>query len=164
MEEFSYPIQPDSSKHILIRGDNHFVITTIQALELLKEKSPRHFALVTKHIGIIEPIDIQTRIHIMENPPRCQVANSTLNAGLVRYAGALAHEAHHAKLYHDGILLPEQEEEALCEQVQIEAINAVCQFSFEELVDDHKELILFRCCMTKSGFRADKKCGKRRLQ
>jgi hypothetical protein len=90
---FTTPIQ--------IRGDAACQSDTLAALQLLSAKAPTHYATITQYIGIIECASQGSGIYAYDNPPLYLVGDATRNAGTVWYAGTIAHDAGHSKLYHD---------------------------------------------------------------
>ena len=90
---FTTPIQ--------IRGDAACQSDTMAALQLLSAKAPTHYATVTQYIGIIQCASQGSGMYAYDNPPLYLVGDVTRNAGTVWYAGTIAHDAGHSKLYHD---------------------------------------------------------------
>lgn len=90
---FTTPIQ--------IRGDAKCQSDTLAALQLLSTKAPTHYATIIQYIGIIQCVSQGSGIYAYDNPPLYLVGDATRNAGTVWYAGTIAHDAGHSKLYHD---------------------------------------------------------------
>lgn len=96
----SIPSFPQTST-ITVKGDNACVLETEQALGLLREKAPVHYDIITKYIGVIECSDRGSGMYAWEEPPRYQVGKPTRDAGVIWYAGTIAHDSCHSKQYHD---------------------------------------------------------------
>lgn len=86
---------------ITIRGNESCVTSTLKALKLLSDNAPTHYAVVTQNISIIECAPSGSGMYAYEDQPRYVVGDATRNAGLIWYAGTIAHDAGHSKLYHD---------------------------------------------------------------
>jgi len=125
---FTTPIQ--------IKGTDACQTDTLAALKLLSTSAPTHYATVTKYIGIIECVTQGSGIYAYEVPPRYVVGDATRTAGTVWYAGTIAHDAGHSKLYHDYLAShPKQEvpddvwtgqsAEATCLQAQYDALSKI---------------------------------------
>jgi hypothetical protein len=121
---------------ITIRGDAACQATTLSALKLLHDQAPTHYATVTTYMGIIECLPQGSGMYAYENPPRYVVGDATRNAGTVWYAGTIAHDAGHSKLYHDylsahpGQAVPNdvwtgQSAEAACLDAQYDALSKI---------------------------------------
>jgi len=86
---------------VAIRGHEAFVRATVEALELLKAKTPDVYALVQKHIGDIvsgKPSGVFTSM--LGFGPTVVVMGPLFSEGsVIEYAGALAHETYHCELY-----------------------------------------------------------------
>jgi len=86
---------------VTIRGNDEFIGSTIEALELLKEKAPEAHELVLKYIGEIvsvKPSGVFTDM-LKLGPTFVFIGSSYSEGPAVEYAGALAHEAYHCELY-----------------------------------------------------------------
>jgi len=90
---------------IQIVGDAACQTSTQAALRLLGDKAPTHYAIVKAYVGIIECTSQGSGMYAYENPPRYLVGDATINAGTIWYAGTIAHDAGHSKLYNDYKLL-----------------------------------------------------------
>lgn len=86
---------------IQIKGNSSCKSDTLSALRLLHDKAVMHYSVVTKYISIIECVSKGSGMYAYENPPRYVVGDATRNAGTIWYAGTIAHDAGHSKLYHD---------------------------------------------------------------
>jgi hypothetical protein len=95
------PPAPAFTTTIQIKGDASCQSSTLAALKLLSEKAPAHYATATTYISIIECASQGSGVYAYENPPRYLVGDATRSAGTVWYAGTIAHDAGHSKLYHD---------------------------------------------------------------
>jgi hypothetical protein len=96
------PVPPSTfTTPITIKGDANCQSSTLTALKLLSDKAPAHYKTVTTYISVIECIAQGSGIYAYEIPPRYVVGDATRNAGTVWYAGTIAHDAGHSKLYHD---------------------------------------------------------------
>lgn len=129
----SKPLGPFEIKII---GDDDCVSKTNQALDLLRNKAKSHYDTIVKYVGIIECTESQSGMHVWENPPRYQVGKATINAGIIWYAGTIAHDACHSKQYHDYLLnnpsssVPSdvytgRNAEAQCLAVQYDALSKI---------------------------------------
>lgn len=121
---------------IKINGDQDCLEKTQLALELLRDKAPNHYANIIKYIGIVECADDGSGMFAQENPPRYRVGKATISAGTVWYAGTIAHDANHSRLYHDYLsahptqLVPfeiwtGESAEAQCLDVQYDALSKI---------------------------------------
>lgn len=86
---------------IQIKGDAACKSSTLDALKLLNDSAPTHYATAIKYIGIIECAPQGSGMFAAENPPRQLVGDNARSAGAVWYAGGIVHESCHSKLYHD---------------------------------------------------------------
>jgi len=86
---------------IAIVGDGTCKYKTNQALDLLRNKARIHYETVTYHVGVIECVDQGSGIYVRETPPRALVGKQIIDAGTIWYAGGMAHESCHSKLYSD---------------------------------------------------------------
>lgn len=83
---------------ITIYGPKNFIDFTIETLDLLKEKHPETFTLIEQYISIVcfskfTMIDVKKRL--------CLMGHTVLYQSKIRYAGDLAHEVFHCKLYNE---------------------------------------------------------------
>ena len=87
---------------VVVRGDDAFVRATIEALELLKAKTPDVYALLERHIGDIvsgKPSGVVV-IGLARFPTTLVVMGPAYSQrSMVKNAGALAHETYHCELY-----------------------------------------------------------------
>jgi len=87
---------------VAIRGDEAFIRATVEALELLKSKTPDVYALVQMHIGDVvagKPSGVLTSA-LRHLPTTMLTMGPSYSEGSpVEYAGALAHEIYHCELY-----------------------------------------------------------------
>jgi hypothetical protein len=86
---------------ISIKGNEACQNDTLAALRLLAEQAPNHYATVTTYVGVIECVAQGSGMAAYENPPRYLAGDATRTAGTLWYAGTIAHDAGHSKLYHD---------------------------------------------------------------
>lgn len=82
-------------------GDNKCIEDVNQALALLKAKATVHFEVVVEYLGTIECVSDNSDIFDYDKPARVKFAQLTLDEGVFWLAGAIAHEACHAKQYND---------------------------------------------------------------
>lgn len=108
-----------------IIGDDRFKRRTLYALNLLRTKAPDKYHAVIIHVPIVESVYYGSGIIPAENPPRFRVGMRTSNANLNWYAGALAHEACHVKLYTEGKKYYGYEGEKACSEYQAEALQQI---------------------------------------
>ncbi len=87
---------------VTARGDDAFVRATVEALELLKAKTPDVYALLEKHIETVisgKPSGVFAW-GLARYPATIMLMGPAYAKGsVVEYAGALAHEAYHCELY-----------------------------------------------------------------
>ena len=93
--------KPAFTTSISIDGDAACQKDTLAALDLLAEKAPSHYATVTKYVGVIKCVVEGSGMEAYLNPPRYLAGDATRNAGTLWYAGTIAHDAGHSKLYND---------------------------------------------------------------
>lgn len=92
---------PAFTTTIQIKGDAACQSTTMEALKLLSVSAPSHYSTVTSYVSVIECAAQGSGMFAYESPPRYLVGDATRNAGTVWYAGTIAHDAGHSKLYHN---------------------------------------------------------------
>lgn len=95
------PVQPVFTTPISIEGDDKCHSDTLAALSLLADKAPAHYATVTKYVGIIRCVTQGSGMAAYNDPPLYMVGDATRTSGTLWYAGTIAHDAGHSKLYHD---------------------------------------------------------------
>jgi hypothetical protein len=83
-----------------IQGTASFVKQVVTALTLLKTKSPGAYHLVTAHIGLIKQAR-HTGMAADATPPTFALNGRTAFYSVTWCAASIAHDACHAKLYHD---------------------------------------------------------------
>lgn len=93
--------KPAFTTPISIDGDATCQKDTLAALDLLAEKAPSHYATVTKYVGVIKCVTQGSGMEAYLSPPRYLAGEATRNAGTLWYAGTIAHDAGHSKLYND---------------------------------------------------------------
>ncbi|MEI6462526.1 MAG: hypothetical protein WCO33_02550 [bacterium] len=93
VDTFSSPIE--------IIGDDDCENDTLNALKLLSAKAPDTYRNVVKSIGIIECAPSGSAMYADETPSRFVVGDNTRTYSIIWYAGSIAHDAFHSKLYHD---------------------------------------------------------------
>lgn len=108
---------------IEIVGDAACQNDTAQALDLLKSRAETHYNVIIQYIGIIECINQGSGMWAWEEPPRYKVGDATRGGGTLWYAGTIAHDACHSKLYHDGKTWTGEQAEAECVNVQYDALE-----------------------------------------
>ncbi|MCK4734408.1 MAG: hypothetical protein KAT65_18275 [Methanophagales archaeon] len=86
--------------NITIEGDDDFQQKTKAALSLIEEKDPDAYELIRKYIGTIAPGNA-SGMKAYDNPPKYVVGERTYNSDTIWYAGTIAHDAYHSKLYDD---------------------------------------------------------------
>jgi len=83
-----------------IQGTATFEQQVIAALTFLKTKSPEAYHLVTTHIGLIKQAQ-HTGMAAYARPPTFELSERTAFYSLTWCAASIAHDAFHAKLYHE---------------------------------------------------------------
>jgi hypothetical protein len=83
---------------IQLLGNTAFRARTLEALQLLS--SCADFAVVEHHLVLIKQ-GVRSGMKAWTKPPAFIVGTATWQHSTVWYAGVLAHEAYHSKLYHD---------------------------------------------------------------
>ena len=83
-----------------IQGTATFEQQVVAALTLLKTKSPRAYHVVTTHIGLIKQAK-HTGMAVYATPPTFALNGRTAFYSVTWCAAGIAHDAFHAKLYHD---------------------------------------------------------------
>ena len=86
---------------IFIVGDYSCKNKTNQALELLQSKAKNHYEIITTYVGIIECVDEGSGMLVWDTPPRFLAGKETVDKGTIWYAGTIAHDSCHSKLYSD---------------------------------------------------------------
>jgi hypothetical protein len=83
-----------------IQGTATFETQVVAALTLLKTKSPGTYHLVTTHIGLIKQAR-HTGMAAYLTPPTFELNERTAFYSVTWCAAGIAHDAFHAKLYHE---------------------------------------------------------------
>jgi len=89
------------SLDIPIKGDASCSLQTGQALTLLKSRDPSDYRNITRYIRLIECRDAGSGMYAWEEPPRFAAGRATRDAGILWYAGAIAHDSCHSREYHE---------------------------------------------------------------
>ena len=127
----TYPLNPrvqtpenitNSEKGLNIIGDTSCQEQTSSAINLLKNKSPRDYQKVLKHLGTIECINSGSVVYPWQNPPLFRVGRETSNAGIFWYASVLVHETCHIELYSKGLAWKGEGPEKTCLEIQYDAL------------------------------------------
>lgn len=92
---------PNFLGNITIEGDEDCISKTQEALKLLQDKAVVHYSVINKYVGVIECTESGSGMDVWAKPPKYQVGKPTRDAGTIWYAGTIAHDACHSKLYHD---------------------------------------------------------------
>ena len=82
-----------------MRGGAEFIRATRAALELLQSHS--RFVEVQRYVAMIKQ-GRRSGMHAAAKKPAFVVGKRTWSHSPLWYAGAIAHDAYHSKLYHDG--------------------------------------------------------------
>ena len=88
--------------HIPIRGTKEFKEHVVAALGLLKTRSPGGYTLVTNYIGAFEQ-SAHTGMAPWDNPPTSYLHDKFSWESAEDFAGGIAHESYHSKLYYDAL-------------------------------------------------------------
>jgi hypothetical protein len=91
--------QPPS--HIQVEGDSAFTAETNKALKLLAKT--KEYSEITHNIGKIKEFD-KSGMNVYGEVPTFQVGKATWEGDPVWYAGTIAHDSYHAKLYNEAKL------------------------------------------------------------
>ncbi len=83
---------------IEIRGDDEFLLRSREALALLRSTS--QFVLIQAHLGAIHQ-GRRSGMKAWAKRPTFIVGKATWQHSSIWYAGAIAHDSYHAKLYRD---------------------------------------------------------------
>ncbi|MCX6694732.1 MAG: hypothetical protein NTU61_00330 [Candidatus Altiarchaeota archaeon] len=95
--ETTTTLQP-LAKNISVEGSSDFTSKTNNALNLLQNSS--EYPIIAAHIGKIKEYD-RSGMNVSGNVPTFQVGSQTWNSYTMWYAGAIAHDSYHSKLYSD---------------------------------------------------------------
>jgi hypothetical protein len=82
-----------------IEGGAAFIERTEEALELLR--ATPHYADIRRYVAVIKQ-GPRSGMHAHARRPTFVVGKRTWSHSPLWYAGAIAHDAHHSKLYQDG--------------------------------------------------------------
>lgn len=85
---------------IEIYGSMNFVRRVADALELLRDNSPKSFAVIQQYMGRIQE-NSRSGMRAYADPPTFDFSMTSAGYSLTWCAGAIAHDAYHSKLYHD---------------------------------------------------------------
>ncbi|MCL1806115.1 MAG: S-layer homology domain-containing protein [Oscillospiraceae bacterium] len=133
--------------NILLDGGDLFTQNTQAALELIQEKSPSGWELVTSYIGCIQQGE-SSGMWAFLTPPTFVVGNATYTSSTTWYASSIVHDAHHSKQYHDHLAVhgsvPNEvwtgyDAEMQCLAVQIAFLEEIGAPQYE--IDHAKSLI-----------------------
>jgi hypothetical protein len=83
---------------IKVRGNSEFLLRTREALTLLQALA--QFEVIQGHLGLIRQ-GRRSGMKAWAEKPTFIVGKATWRHSPLWYAGAIAHDAYHAKLYHD---------------------------------------------------------------
>src|SRR5262245_28453560 len=83
-----------------IQGTATFEKQVVAALTLLKTQAPRAYHMVTTHIGLIKQAQ-HTGMAAYAMPPTLELNGRTAFYSVTWCAAGIAHDAFHAKLYHE---------------------------------------------------------------
>jgi len=87
-------------KKIEIKGSKKFKNQVTKALELLKEKTPEAYQIVTEYVRRIEQ-GKHSGMWAYKKPPTYEMADETTFYSVTWCAGSIAHDSLHSKFYHD---------------------------------------------------------------
>ncbi len=85
---------------MIIIGNEKCRQDTEAALELIRDKAPKHFEVVSEYIKIIECVPKGSGMRAWEVMPRFMVGDVVREAGTLEFAGDVVHDANHSRLYH----------------------------------------------------------------
>lgn len=85
---------------IKIQGSSDFTNKTEKALRLLELRSPNSSTIINRYIGMIKQ-NSYSGMAAYANPPTFLVGDATANSSETWYAGCIAHDSYHSKLYND---------------------------------------------------------------
>lgn len=95
-EETTTTTQPLIAKNVLIEGSSGFTSETNKALNLLKNSS--EYPAITQYLDRIKEYD-KSGMNVYSDVPTFQVGQPTWNSSTMWYAGTIAHDSYHSKLY-----------------------------------------------------------------
>jgi len=114
-----------------VTGSARFREQVVNALVLLRGKSPSAYEIVTNHVRVIRQAR-RSGMHLDLSAPTFELANPTAYYSLTWCAGSIAHDSMHSKIYHDyrkahdGALPPdarslqiEEEKNCIAHQLQV---------------------------------------------
>lgn len=117
---------------ISIIGSAAFIARTVEALELLGQTA--YYAEIQRYVAVIKQ-GRRSGMHANARRPTFVVGRRTWSHSALWYAGAIAHDAFHSRLYHDGKAAAGGEPpadcwtgkdaERKCLAFQIEVLNAL---------------------------------------
>ena len=126
----------ESEGQVEIVGAREFKAQVKKALELLRGKAPEAYGVVVEYVKRIEQTQ-RSGMRANKEPPTLEMADRTTFYSLTWCAGSIAHEAYHAKLYHDykrehpeGVSVPRQvwigeDAERICIRHQVEVLKGI---------------------------------------
>ena len=91
---------PSEFDHIPIEGSRPFRIDVVEALKLLKQRSPESYSTVTNYIGAFVQSP-HTGMAAWADPPISFLHDRWSWQSIESYAAGITHESFHSKLYHD---------------------------------------------------------------
>ena len=118
-----------------VTGSTRFREQVVNALVLLRDKSPEAYGIITNYLGVIK----QARRSGMRSdlsPPTFELANPTAFYSLTWCAGSIAHDSMHSKMFHDyrkahngagppHVWSSQVEEEQKCIAHQLQVLRAI---------------------------------------
>ena len=84
---------------IEIKGDQYCKDKVNEALDFMKDNSPKFYTKVITYIGVIECTDKNKSSYISIDTPTVTLADMKFFVTVTQLAGTLVHEAHHSELY-----------------------------------------------------------------
>ena len=90
--------QAEMIEGIDVRGGNAFIERTSEALKLLRTAGQIDF--LRRYVKVIISAE-RSGMRAYANPPTYEVGPTTWQASTLWYAGTIAHDAYHSKLYHE---------------------------------------------------------------
>jgi hypothetical protein len=120
-------------------GNNAFRARTVEALKLLSSCSC--FPEVQRYVGLIKQ-GRRSGMRAWAKPPALTVGSATWQHSIVWYAGIVAHDAYHSKLYHDAKAATAKSEPPADTWTGAGAEKRCLLFQREVLIDLHADPLL----------------------
>jgi hypothetical protein len=120
LTDTALPSAPTTYEGIEIQGSPTFIHSTITVLGMLKKT--QSFEVVQRYVSIIKEAE-KSGMRAYDVKPTYEVGADTWQYSIVWYAGTIAHDAYHSRLYHEAKVWTGTEAERQCLAFQLQALK-----------------------------------------